>query len=153
MHNPNICKTFSGPSSSPMDCIICCLSRALLQIYPAWCSARLEGRSTALCLGGMFSNFRLAQSMHRHSHVNGVQGKQKRILDKRHECVCYFWVCIQCSQCISLPILRKGISRPIAAIKTMEFLSGTGMHLWGPNCFYNCVDRYCLKPFARTKTN
>ena len=101
----NICKTFSRPSSIPMDCIFCCISRAFLQIYPAWCSARLEDRSKTSCLGGMFSNVRLSQSMHRSSHVNGVQGGQKRIFGICHKCVCYFWVDTQCSQCTFLPIL------------------------------------------------
>ena len=105
MHNPNICKTFSRPSSIPMDCIFCCISRAFLQIYLAWCRARLEDRSNASCLGGMFSNVCLSQSMHRSSHVNGVQGGQKRIFGICHECVCYFWVGTQCSQCTFLPIL------------------------------------------------
>ena len=108
-----------GPSSIPMDCIFCCLLWAFLQIYPAWYSAYLEGRSKAACLGGMFFNVRLAQSMmHRSRHVNRVQGEQKRIFGKPHKCVCYFWVGIQFSQCTPLPLLRK--EELIADSKAME---------------------------------
>ena len=31
--------------------------------------------------------------------------------------------------------------------------SGSVMHLWGPSYFYDCMDRDCLKPFARAETN
>ena len=136
------------PSFIPMDCIFCCLSRAFN--HPAWYSVHLEGRSKTPFLGGMFSDVHLAQSMHPSSHVNGVQGEQKRIFGERHKCVCYFRVGIRCSQCTSLPILRKeepvGLLRPVRLWK-----SGSEMHLWGPSCFYNCMNRDCLKPFAKTK--
>ena len=45
--------------------------------------------------------------MHRSSHVNGVQGEQKRILDERHKCVCYFGVPANTQ--------KSGTNRPIAA--------------------------------------
>ena len=31
--------------------------------------------------------------------------------------------------------------------------NGSEMHLWVPSCFYNYMDRDCLKPFTRTETN
>ena len=119
-----------------MDCIFCCLLRAFFQIYPACYWTRLEGRSKTPCLSGMVSNVHLTQSMHRSSHVNRVQGEQKRIFGERHKWVRYFRVGIRCSQRTSLSILRKeelvGLLHPVKLWK-----SGSKMHFWGPSCFYN----------------
>ena len=139
MHNPNICKTFSCSSITQLHSdglYILLPSRAFLQIYPAWYSTRLEDRSKTPCLGGMVSNAHLAQSMHRSSHGNGVQGEQKRIFGERHKCVCYFRVGIRCnSQCTSLPILRK--EELVGLLHSVKlWKNGSEMHLWVPSCFY-----------------